>query len=1414
MKYATHILTASAILSGAICLAAPPKTESRSDQSFHDFHYDARYPGYRRSDVSLDKVTQKGNGDLKTYHERRVEWWPKRGVDVVPLADIPHAPLRTWTVKKHLPHNFYVENLPRGEFRAHLLGFRGVGDPYPMDPKDPDSFHCPAVVLRLADGRKRIFLGEYFTPKDRQYIIKTYMKDRKRVDSTLLKGEYTVPPHAMEYPEGESHLYKPGKVRFDTTHFSVLTGSQSPTDRPASHWINVKKQAETRAMRNHYLSQLESFWAYMEYAGCHMRFWKDEPMYKYTIGIGGTLHDGHKVVGSERGGGGGGYTRCTTGGPWIEIVYHEWGHGMETANILSLGGGETGADGCAIMAEPHVVAKADHQMLKPWKNFFHGAYPGTGGYEMLADDPNWGYAVVPILLGLASEEDLTPMHVIAHLGEERGIWPKGQGIRGMGDLMGQIGARFAEYDVQQEYQFRGWNGTANFSYLEAVDPDKGLYRCPSYEAPEPFGVHASRLVAKKGAKGISVDFKGQFDPETYSDWRACIVAVGKDGTCRYSPLWNKGKMTMKVRPGDRRYWLTVTATPTALLESAGTLYQGAFAFRYPFDVVLKNCRPARSLGIVATKGRAFLLGLYDRQRAHDPALFTSEAARETFMNSLKPGAAMAEATLEKEGLLKKEKPAARDQRRMGTLRSRMERPRALLGDRGGSRHPNGGGWISSTSFAAPTAYVGPACMVLEGAKVLDQASLVNGAVAIGKGAVVRDHARLSGKGAAIGLVEVSGYARVIRPIANHITAQMDPLSVKTTVAPVVPMRIKDLSADGLFANYDCRRPETVLFEDCLKERTTGPFYLGHHTDAKEIFFDGILVNKPGFEAFGRADGALLFDGETQYAEADPAVADLGEITVILRVRPATTKGQQVLFDFGSGPGDYFRLALHGAKPVLEWSAGGKSDSLTSSVALQAGQWAVCRVEISGTAASLFVGDKQVASKATTFRPAQAYVPGQGRRNYIFRSRDEAPPAYTAGALDYLRIYYLALGGKPAPATPLISPVKPMAEILKMEDEEFGDRSARVQVYQDLLRSSSLAKTMRDYNDRFEARAAENAMGPTDETRAAAIALRAKIKQIEIDIETKTKSVQREYSAKKKPAAKQAPIARNVQERIAELEKKRHALRPAMKAESAAADAAHEVELARIETTEEYAAYQAAKVEQERQKALERKSKTEADAIRDEVRKSVLEANPDLEAKAIDARTSDQLLKNKPYIETAVRAAYAQQKAREKLPELPMPERKPTPAKAEFDALGREINQLRGRSRNSRPEAGFEAVKRKALAPLTDELGQLKGDLKTMLVRNSLAARPDEYRMREVTRYKRQQMVGRNSQLWSNAAQIMAGPDAPDDRKQLRAALRDQGTWHTECDWDTMNKWEKDFDNLNPRLQRWLRRAKPYRYAEK
>ncbi|MBT7068972.1 MAG: hypothetical protein HN919_21930 [Verrucomicrobia bacterium] len=1444
----------NAAVCAQLCVAAPLQTESRKGHKTYDFFYDARYPGYRRSDVGVDKVSQEGDGDLKIYHKRKVDWWPKRGIDIVPLEDIPGAPLRTWTTKTDIPANYYMETLPRGQFKAHLVGFRGVGDRYPMDPKDPDSFHCPAVVLRLADGRKRIFLGKYFTPEDRQYIIKIYVKECERVAKTLLQDEYPPAGETAGFPLGEEHLYKPGRVRFDSQHFSVKSGAQSPTDRAASHWINVKKQAETQAMRNHYMTQLENFWAYMEYAGCHMRFWKSARMQKYTITPGGTMYDGYRVVGTERGGGGGGYGGCTTGGPWIEIVFHEWGHGMETAKILSLGGGETGADGCAIMANPAVVQKTGHQMLKPWKNLFHGAYPGTGGYEMLADNPNWGYATVPALLSLASDEDLTPMHILAHLGEERGIWAEGEGIRGMGDLMGQIGARFAELDCQQEYQLRGWYGSPKFSCLIPVDTDKSLYRCPPYEAPEPFGVNISRLVADKDATEITVDFRGQFDPETYSDWRACIVAVGQDSTCRYTPLWNKGKMTMNVEPGDRRYWLTVTATPSALLESACTLYQGAFAFRYPYEVVLSNCRPGRSLGLIAKDG-AYKLGLYDRHRAHDLSLLPGEAAHKTFIESLRKVAAAAEQAMEDEGLLTKDVRSAKDDRRIATLRSRMARADMVLSDLGGHPHPNGGGWVSKTSFAAPSAYVGPGCMVIGGAQVLDNASLVNGAMAMGEGAVVKDHAKLSGKGAIIGLVEAGGYARVIRPIANHITPHMDKLSVKTTIAPVVPMRIKELSANGLFANYDCRRPETVLFEDCLKERKSGPFYLGFHTEGKEVFFDGLLVGKPGFEALGRADGALIFDGKTQYAEADAAVADLGAIRVVLRLRPASAKGAQTLFDFGSDSAHRFALVLRDGKPSLEWTVAGKSDKAAAPAPLKAGRWAELRVEIDGRSAAVFVDDKKVASKATAFRPADAYVPGLGRRNYVFRARDDAQPSYAAGALDYMRIYFeVAEDFAALPPAPLISPVKAMPEVLKMEQELFGDWKSRAEVYKDLMSQSTMSSKLQSHNDRVENRFRRYELGEDEKTIAATLALRKKTERLEADIEAKRKTLKTEFDGRKRaPATQQAP-RQETQKRISELDKQLPALREAIQKEKVDADAAWEAKVARIKASEAYAAYEkdlpVAEAERKRQEKISRESGEAAKVIAEAIKKEVQAANPgvdeqikELERKiaerkrvvpaerhvadpklpqlenklaetkrTIDALVADHLLEHEAYIEAAVKARYAQSLSRNKRRESPIKRPKEEPAaRAAHDAVVAEINALRKQSQGKSSGESFEAYARKKVGPMEEELGNLKKELTDTLRRNALNYRPDEYRVHKDSIYKRRCLSGRHNQLWEKGGELLAGPTAPDDLGQLEGAIRDQGRWHTTCDWDTMNKWEKKYDTLNPRLQGWLRRAKPYRY---
>ncbi len=87
----------------------------------------AKMRGPLRDDVSRDVVKQtSGEG----YQPRVVEWWPKKGVDLI--AE-PKGEPRTWTINQEEPEQgkdarWWPKTL-RGkkQFKAHLLGFRGIG---------------------------------------------------------------------------------------------------------------------------------------------------------------------------------------------------------------------------------------------------------------------------------------------------------------------------------------------------------------------------------------------------------------------------------------------------------------------------------------------------------------------------------------------------------------------------------------------------------------------------------------------------------------------------------------------------------------------------------------------------------------------------------------------------------------------------------------------------------------------------------------------------------------------------------------------------------------------------------------------------------------------------------------------------------------------------------------------------------------------------------------------------------------------------------------------------------------------------------------------------------------------------------------------------------------------------------------
>ncbi|MBT7065321.1 MAG: hypothetical protein HN919_03385, partial [Verrucomicrobia bacterium] len=1091
--------------------------ESRKEHKEYDFHYDIRYPGRLRSDVGRDKVTQKKAKDLKGYHRRTVTWWPKRGVDFTPLEDIPGAPLRTWTPR--IPKDSFtqalLDNFPTEPFEAHLVNFRGVGDDSPEIAADPTSYRCPAVVLRLNDGRKRIFLAKYLSEPDRGYIMQVYNKEMIRLSKTLLQDEYAVPDSVKAYPEGIEHLYKhSGKIRFDTKHASIVIPGKAPAD--GKSWVR-EEQSEYVVNTIAYLkSQMEAYWAYNEYSGALVRYWEKPKLFKYV-----------PEFGASGGGGGGGYGGCGLGGPGIEGVFHEWGHGMLCGGLMTYGGAETAADSLQIMGNPANIHKTAHQIEKPWKGFFHGCYPGGGGYEILADDPNWGYAITAITSTLAAQEDTTPMHVYAHLGEERGLWSKADAIRGMGDLMGQIGARLAEFDCQQEYQFRTHAGAVNRSFLVPVDANKGIYRCPTAEAPDPYGVSISRLVPDKGAKQITIDFKGDYDPETHADWRACIVAVDKNNVCRYSPLWNKGKMSLEIKPGDKRFWLTVTATPKALMRAGSNatwvVYQGGYTYRYPYQVTLSGAKPGPAYGTLAdnnnmdlsaTTGQYVLPGMFHGDKhgqiltAYDFPPNMTPAEQKVYEARLKKQLeAVKTIQAEYEAKLATDPDTGiRFYRQYGweklvqNAKLMIRRIEFMLENLEGAPHPNGGGWVSAQAEVAPTAYVGPNCYVMGKVKILDRAQLIESAAVIGDGTIIKDDAKISGKAQIIGDVVVEGFSRIYD--AGELNRIVPEAELKDSRGRNKPnstkeiKRVNRLSLQGpepananLLANYEILRDEPVLLENLMRLRDEGFGFLGYHAQKGQVNHDGFLVGRPAFDATDDHT-ALVFNGKDQHAEISCELIDLGELMIVMRAKVDAPGKPQTLFDFGSSLDDRMTLTVDkGGKLVLQWTVKGKRESLSARTPLVAGTWATIRVEIDGQRVALVVDDS-AAEKRSDFRSAYVYAPQFARRNLIFRSRDEHTPNHATGQLDYLRVYSeVAEDFAALPSPPTVSPNKAMPAVFEKLDDECGGRPGHKQTLEKLYRESTPLADDAKANDEALLQIYTYELGATPEAIQQTLALR-------------------------------------------------------------------------------------------------------------------------------------------------------------------------------------------------------------------------------------------------------------------------------------------------------------------------------------
>jgi len=1424
-------------------LASIVAVSSSAAAEEYDYFRNARYPGHLREDVGLDTVEQAP--DVAGQPGRRVvHWWPKRGVDRV---DVPEgAPLRTWTIRtveeEPLVEMGYLSKWwdavlrGRKQFKAHLIGFRGIGSEL-GDPFEAEAIQrafgtygkgwCPAVVLRLEDGRKRCFTRGSLSNEDQEYVTKIYVEEMDRIRQSLENLPRTN-RDGFEAGPVEEKLYQPGTFRVQTQHFVVFAGSQSPVGR-SSPWVDAKRKDETTLYRKATLGVFEDFWAYSEYAGHLMPWWeRDEGLFRYEVVVPGTMADG---FGEIPGFAGGGYGGCGIRDAAWPSLFHEWGHGA-LGQGWAVGGGETFCDAHQTMADPTYTQKVSNQVDRPYKNLFHGSYPGGLIYTLIGDDPNWGHAFISSVACQRAPSESTPMHTIARIGRDRGLWKKGRAIRGVGDLIGQLAARFAEFDCETQAGMRQMFPAPLHQFLYPLDRETGLYRCNMAEAPQPFGCNHILLKAEPGAKKITVDFRGHFDPAAYSDWRACIVGVDDKGHCRYSPLWNRGEMSLDIKEGDQRYWLAVTATPTALVlgaKAARLIYDGDDACKYPYDVKLAGCRPGGpNVGIgvndnwdlngpdyYATKAISGGPGgrCYDWPHPSD----TPEYAR--MKRHLEPIVADCKAYSKRlfdPELFPNRFDWWHNRILTGALFQDL-RAQYLLDNALGSRHPNGGGWVAQGCKVAPAAYVGPDAMVLDGAQVLDQAIVEDYAVVSGKDVVIKDHARIFGGAVVCGAAEVSGFARVSRNISNrqlHLIYNREghPDAPDYEVKVYPDMQIQRTTPErhryhcretyvGPEANYGMDHEETVLLVDLFREPGK--------RSAEPLCHDGILYNQPGFTVDGEHRG-YTFNGKDQYAEPAPMVADFGAITVDVSLKLGGS-GERTILDFGSSAENCFKLIVSpSGAPTLVTVVDGKRQSLAAPP-IPADRWTTVRVEIDGKTQSIFCNGEKVASRASTFRPLDVFPGGCTKRNFLAATRNAEN--FFQGALDYVQIF--SATPKTADAQRVAEEdIDPGLERIRRWHEQLGElRAERSKLGQEEIAAlEKEAEAFRKKFEEFRAKLGEQYDARPDVARKLAKAkelgeriarLREELDKNNTEIPAKRKLME---EAGKALSAIEDKARQSVQKEV-----------DALRQQAGEFDARYKERVATAKA--EDAGYQEAlKARNDIRDKLANLPKDTASEKRDELRRQQREIEQQYRAEENRVAVAPGVVGPREQAEALRRRA--EDVLRNAVDEAPGHALAAAKVKAARDALReaerRRYNDPRMHALNEQlheydTQAGRRAFVQENSMTMAIELKKKEAAVRLHEQRVQLLNNADEY-----------WGLGSWSAIWGapsvefvkrySRAAHQRSPIGETEKTWQQVLEEQSSEWVTEINWDPRMKLELDgLENLEPHLVRWLKRVKPYAY---
>jgi hypothetical protein len=204
-----------------------------------------------------------------------------------------------------------------------------------------------------------------------------------------------------------------------------------------------------------------------------------------------------------------------------------------------------------------------------------------------------------------------------------------------------------------------------------------------------------------------------------------------------------------------------------------------------------------------------------------------------------------------------------------------------------------------------------------------------------------------------------------------------------------------------------------------------------------------------------------------------------------------------------------------------------------------------------------------------------------------------------------------------------------------------------------------------------------------------------------------------------------------------------------------------------------------------------------------------------------ARVTDRLMANKNYLATKTLQKRLQQNRHllhQNRPGLPPAHAhaldyheayRELPAFKKHQALQHRLN----RSRHSLKK-GFEPYANEKLNDLLLKVEKAMNALRTKYDQNAKQANREEFWIANKTSYKRRHFSIHDVLSRPMAERLTADIEPPDDMKQLQEAVEGQQTWYTSpADWDTYHDEEKDFENRNHRIKRWMKRIKPYRYGE-